>query len=104
MYGFTCRAALVAGLADGAFFAGGRALADAASNGNTFGPYTSVLVSDAEEALGGVQSTFDSIQPPDAGADALRTELDGLLSDALTHVSNVRVARSMASAVRTTCP
>jgi hypothetical protein len=67
-------------------------VADAASNGNAFGPYTSVVVSDSEESLGGVQSSFDSIEPPDATADAMQTELDGLLSNALTHVTAVRIA------------
>jgi hypothetical protein len=51
-----------------------------------------VVVSDAEESLGGVQSSFDSIQPPDSTADALQSELDGLLSDALTHATTVRIA------------
>jgi hypothetical protein len=67
-------------------------VAQAASHGNAFGPYTAVVLSDAEESLGGVQSSFDSIAPPDSSADALRTELDGLLSDALDHVSAVRIA------------
>jgi hypothetical protein len=66
--------------------------AETASEGNAFGSYTALMVSDAEESLGGVQSTFDSIEPPDSEADALRTELDSLLSDALTHVSAVRIA------------
>jgi hypothetical protein len=70
----------------------GHLVAETASKGNAFGPYTALMLSDAEESLGGVQSTFDSIEPPDSEADALRTELDGLLSDALTHLSAVRIA------------
>jgi hypothetical protein len=63
-----------------------------ASKQNAFGPYTALVVSDSEDTLSGVQGTFDSIQPPDARADALRTQLDGLLGDALSDVANVRIA------------
>lgn len=62
------------------------------SEDRAFGPYLSVLVSDAEEAIGGVQSTFDSTQPPDERGDDLRDEIDELLTDALDHVADVRVA------------
>jgi hypothetical protein len=51
-----------------------------------------VVVSDAEEGLSGGQSTFNSIQPPDDRGDALEQELDQILSDALDHVRDVRVA------------
>ena len=63
-----------------------------ASRGRAFGPYVSAVVSDAEEALSKVQGTFDSIQPPNGQADKVQSELDGLLSDALDHVRDVRVA------------
>jgi hypothetical protein len=63
-----------------------------ASAGNAFGPYTSVVISDAEESLGGVQGTFDSIQPPDERADKVGHELDTILGDALEHVRDVRIA------------
>jgi hypothetical protein len=69
-----------------------RLAADAAGEGNAFGPYVSVLISDQEDALSGLQGTFGSIQPPDARSDALRTQLNGLLGDALDHVSQVRIA------------
>ena len=69
-----------------------RLAAQTAGKGKALGPYTSVLVSEQEETLGGLQSTFDSIQPPDERADALRDELDQLLSDAGTHVAAVRIA------------
>lgn len=65
---------------------------DAVLSGNSFGPYTSLVVSDAEDALAGVQGTFGSIQPPDAHADALRTELNALLSTAGDDVSTARIA------------
>ena len=69
-----------------------RLVADAAAKGNAFGPYTSTVVSDAEESLDGLSGTFGSIQPPDGRADDLRDQLDQLLSDALDHVTDVRIA------------
>lgn len=57
-----------------------------------FGPYLSVLVSEQEESISGVQGTFGSIQPPTAEAGRLRRQLDRLLSDALDHVTDVRIA------------
>jgi hypothetical protein len=67
-------------------------VSDTASRGDAFGPYTALMVSDAEEALSGVQGTFDSIQPPSTAADDTRNELDAMLSEALGHVSEVRIA------------
>ena len=69
-----------------------RLVAEAAAKGNVFGPYASSVVSDAEESLDGLSGTFGSIQPPDGRADDLRDELDQLLSDALDHVTDVRIA------------
>src|SRR5215207_3900466 len=47
----------------------------------------------AEEALGSVGATFDSVQPPaTAGADALRETLDPLLEDAGSAVTDLRIA------------
>jgi hypothetical protein len=69
-----------------------RLVAGAAARGNAFGPYTASIASDAEESLDGLSGTFGSIQPPDGRADDLRAELDRLLSDALDHVTDVRVA------------
>lgn len=69
-----------------------RLAAENASDGRAFGPYTAVTVSEQEDSLSGVQGTFDSIQPPGDRADELRDELDELLSNALDHVADVRVA------------
>jgi hypothetical protein len=66
--------------------------AAAASKGKTLGRYTAVLTSEQEDALAGVQGTFNSIQPPDDRADRLRDQLDGILTPALAHVSAVRIA------------
>jgi hypothetical protein len=69
-----------------------RLTAETASAGDAFGPYSSIVISDQEDAIAGVQGTFGSIQPPNTDADALRDELDQILGDALTHVTEVRIA------------
>src|SRR4051812_18055059 len=69
-----------------------RLLADATSAGNTFGTYAGVSISEQEDDLAGAQGDFDSIQPPDAAADALRDQLDDLIASAADHVSEVRIA------------
>ena len=69
-----------------------RLAADTAGDGNAFGPYAAVLISDQEDALVGLQGTFGSIQPPDYRSDVLRTQLNGLLSDAVDDVARVRIA------------
>jgi hypothetical protein len=51
-----------------------------------------VLISAQEDALSGVQGTVASVQPPDARADDVRSELDGIITTALGHVTDVRVA------------
>ena len=68
-----------------------RLMADTASDGNAFGPYTAAVIDEAESAASAVQGTFDSIQPPDSEADDLRDELDELLSDAVGHLADLRI-------------
>jgi hypothetical protein len=68
-----------------------RLAAETGGHGDAFGPYLSVLVSDQEEALSGVQGTFGSIQPPNTAASDLRGELDELLNTALDEVTDVRI-------------
>jgi hypothetical protein len=69
-----------------------RLAATAGAEGKGTGPFLGQVVSDQEEALAGVQGTFGSIQPPDGRADELRSTLDELLTSALGHVVDVRVA------------
>ncbi|MET0144712.1 MAG: hypothetical protein ABW328_08020 [Ilumatobacteraceae bacterium] len=69
-----------------------RLLAEAAGDGNTFGPFAAVVVSEQEDALGGLRGTFASIQPPDDRAVELRDELTPILDDAFTGVGDVRIA------------
>jgi hypothetical protein len=66
--------------------------ADAATSGDAFGPYTSVLLSEAEELAAHAHSTFDSVQPPDAHADRLRERLGKLLARADDGLSTLRIA------------
>jgi len=69
-----------------------RLAAEIADRDDSTSPYTSVVVSGAEEAIDGLSGTFESIQPPGDKADQLRDELSGLLSDALDHTAAVRIA------------
>ena len=69
-----------------------RLLATTASDGGSFGPYTSIAVSEQEDALGGIRGTFMSIQPPPgAPADELRDRLSQVLTSAFDHVGDVRI-------------
>ncbi|MCU1365108.1 MAG: hypothetical protein JWL72_2002 [Ilumatobacteraceae bacterium] len=67
-------------------------LATTAAQGDAFGPYTNVSISEQEDSLADVVGDYGSIQPPDAHADELRAQLDALLSSATDHVAAVRIA------------
>ncbi|MCU1401380.1 MAG: hypothetical protein JWN62_4489 [Acidimicrobiales bacterium] len=69
-----------------------RLLATTAADGNAFGPYTNVSISEQEDTLADVVGDFGSIQPPDQHADQLRAQLDALLSSATDHLAAVRIA------------
>lgn len=69
-----------------------RLVARTAARGSAFGPYTGLVLSDAEESLGGLASTFGSIQPPDERADKVRDDLGAIIGDAEDHVADVRIA------------
>jgi hypothetical protein len=69
-----------------------RLVARTAARGSAFGPYTGLVLSDAEENLGGLASTFGSIQPPDERADKVRRDLGSIIDDAEDHVADVRIA------------
>lgn len=69
-----------------------RLVAKTAARGNAFGPYTGQVLSDAEESLGGLASTFGSIQPPNERADEVRGDLGSIINDAEDHVADVRIA------------
>jgi hypothetical protein len=63
-----------------------------ATDGDAFGPYVSVLLSEAEEGASHAHATFDTVQPPDARADRLRGRLGRLLTRADDHLSELRIA------------
>ena len=66
--------------------------AEAAGEGKAPATYLSVLLGRAEEDASSVQGTFDSVQPPSSEADRLRTQVDGLLSDAVSGLADLRIA------------
>jgi hypothetical protein len=63
-----------------------------AADDRAFANYLSVLIGDAEDEAASAQSTFDSIQPPNEDSDALRSQLDDLLSTANDSIADVRIA------------
>jgi hypothetical protein len=57
------------------------------------GTYLEPVLVDAEQALGSVRATFDSVQPPPtSAADGLRATLDPLLESAASDVTDLRIA------------
>jgi hypothetical protein len=64
---------------------------DLAVRGRSTAPYASVSLADAEGDASAAQSAFDSIQPPNAESDAIRSELDPILSDAVDTLSSMRI-------------
>ena len=50
------------------------------------------VASESEEAIGGRQSTFASVQPPDERADAVGEQLGDLIDEALADVRDLRIA------------
>ncbi|MGB9377898.1 MAG: hypothetical protein WCB04_10350 [Mycobacteriales bacterium] len=69
-----------------------RLAVQAQRRGNTTVPYLSVILGQAEENIGSVQGTFDSVQPPDTRADKTRTAVDDLLTQAGDGLSALRIA------------
>lgn len=61
--------------------------------GSMLHSYLEVMLEDAAEAIGSIQNTFDSIQPPNTDeADAIREDLDDLLADGVDGVAQLRIA------------
>ena len=69
-----------------------RLAARVAARKGAFGPYLSVTIGEAEEDASSIQRTFDSIQPPNGRADELRRELDDLLTEVVSSLSDLRIA------------
>lgn len=69
-----------------------RLAVDAADGDRATGPYLSVLLGQAEEEASSVQTTFDSVQPPNEASDRLRDDVDGLLGEAVSDLGDLRIA------------
>lgn len=68
-------------------------LIGAALDGDTFLGYVGTVVSEQEDVLDGLGSTFGSVQPPPGrGSESVRAELVALLDDALGAVGDLRIA------------
>lgn len=69
-------------------------------------PYADTVVTDTEEAIGPVQDSFGSVDPPTRADEVLRDRVTGLLSDAGDALSHARIAlrkgdsRAMTQSVR----
>jgi hypothetical protein len=64
----------------------------AADRGRAPATYLSMLLSQAEQDLDSVQTSFDAVQPPSPAADRLRTEVGDLLTAAGDVLSDLRIA------------
>lgn len=58
----------------------------------TFSAYTDEVVTSSETALGGVDDSFGSVQPPDPSSDGIRDAVSSLLSDAQAAAAHARIA------------
>lgn len=55
-------------------------------------PYADTVVTDSEQAIGPVQDSFGSVDPPTRADERLRDEVTGLLSDADDALAQARIA------------
>ena len=69
-----------------------RLVARAGSNGDAFGPYVSVVLSESEVGADKALSSFESIQPPDHHSDLTRAHLTELLQRAGDVLSKLRIS------------
>jgi hypothetical protein len=66
---------------------------DAFVRGRLTAAYLETTLVDAEDTIGSVRATFDSVQPPDTpAADGLRGTLDPLLEQAGSGLTDLRIA------------
>jgi hypothetical protein len=63
-----------------------------ASRSRAFQPFVAVALAQAEREGQAIHGTFDSIQPPDARSDSLRSRLDALLAPAAAMLTDLRIA------------
>jgi hypothetical protein len=69
----------------------GRLAAESGGRDDSFATTLSVVLADAESDAAGARGIFESIQPPDARSDALRTQLDPMLDRAVDGLSRLRI-------------
>ena len=69
-----------------------RLVADAAGDGKATGNLASVTIGEAEADASAAEATFASYQPPSARSDALRTDLDELLGQAIDGITALRIS------------
>jgi len=68
-----------------------RLAARVGSDGDAFGPYVSVMLSESEDAAAKAQGSFDRVQPPDRWSDATRSRLGRLLDRSNDALSRLRI-------------
>lgn len=65
---------------------------DASSEGKAPARYVSLTISEAEEDVSSIASSFQIVQPPSQKAAVLRDEVTSALGDATTALANLRIA------------
>jgi hypothetical protein len=68
-----------------------RLVAGAGTDGDAFGPYVSVVLSESEVGADKAQSSFESIQPPDHFSDLTRARLTRLIQRSSDVLSQLRI-------------
>ena len=68
-----------------------RLAANAGTDGDAFGPYVSVMLSESEDAAEKAQGSFNRVQPPDHWSDATRERLGRLLDRSNEGLSRLRI-------------
>ncbi len=58
----------------------------------TFAPFVSTVLGEAERDGDAIAGAFSSVQPPDAGSDKIRAQLDQILQMATSTLSDLRIA------------
>jgi hypothetical protein len=61
------------------------------TRGDGFGTYVSVLLSESDTGVTKAQGVFESVQPPDRHADAIRSRLGPLLTRSSDAVARLRI-------------
>ena len=68
----------------------------------TFSPFISTALGETERDGDAIAGAFDSVQPPDARSDKIRSDLDQILQLATSTLSNLRIAARRTNLVQLT--